>query len=277
MASFFYKKHPQSVVASTSKISCIFDSTSHTIGPWDSRFQHGGPPSALLVRAIEMTALERQVPNVARISVNFFKPVPVGKLRVETTPIRDGPKASHIQSSLFDESSGKEIMRMFAVCLRKESIAQVPPVPAEAVPDRPEFSQNRFHFPEYMFKQPECYGKAMEIRAVEGEHGKGPTTAWFRQKVVTVEGETPSGLERLLTVADSGGGMSFYVDFLSHTFINADLNVNVIRPPQSDWICMKARTILNPELGSGLATTQLFDDRGLVAISSQTLLLQERK
>ena len=27
--------------------------TRHTTGPWDAGFQHGGPPSALLARAIE--------------------------------------------------------------------------------------------------------------------------------------------------------------------------------------------------------------------------------
>src|SRR5688500_11471215 len=30
-----------------------WSSTPHTTGPWDPRFQHGGPPSALLGRAVE--------------------------------------------------------------------------------------------------------------------------------------------------------------------------------------------------------------------------------
>jgi len=33
-------------------------STIHTTGPWDARFQHGGPPSALLARAIEQRSFQ---------------------------------------------------------------------------------------------------------------------------------------------------------------------------------------------------------------------------
>ena len=30
-----------------------WQATVHTTGPWDARAQHGGPPSALLARAVE--------------------------------------------------------------------------------------------------------------------------------------------------------------------------------------------------------------------------------
>ena len=232
-----------------------------------------------MVHDIQQMAIERDVPNIARVSTTFYKPVPVGtNLRVVTSPLRDGPKASHIQAQLYNEETGKETMRMFAVCLRKETISNVPPVPLAAQPDRPPFSSEPpFQFPSYVFSTEQSYGSAMEIRHVEGAWSEGPTTFWFRPRIDLVEGEKMSGLERLVTVGNSAGGISFYVEMLTHSFVNADLNVNIIRPPNGDWICMKARTILNPELGSGVATSELFDERGIVAIGSQTLLLQNRR
>ena len=46
--------------------------------PWDNRFQHGGPPSALLARA-----LEEPGSFLVRVTVSLLRPVPVGRVRVE--------------------------------------------------------------------------------------------------------------------------------------------------------------------------------------------------
>jgi len=58
-------------------------STEHTGGPWDPQFQHGGPPSALLARAIESESLAWPA-TVARVSVDILGPVPVTELAVRS-------------------------------------------------------------------------------------------------------------------------------------------------------------------------------------------------
>jgi hypothetical protein len=55
--------------------------TVHTAGPWDARFQHGGPPSALLARAIERCS-PREDMLVARMAVDILGGIPVDDLEL---------------------------------------------------------------------------------------------------------------------------------------------------------------------------------------------------
>jgi acyl-CoA thioesterase len=62
----------------------------------------------------------------------------------------------------------------------------------------------------------------------------------------------------------------------SWQFIPPELTLHCLRPPVGEWICMDARTSLQAE-GTGLTTANLYDERGLVARSAQTLLIAQRK
>ena len=63
--------------------------TVHTTGPWDARFQHGGPPSALLGRAIEQCS-PREDMLVARMTVDILGAIPVGELELRSRTLRPG-------------------------------------------------------------------------------------------------------------------------------------------------------------------------------------------
>ena len=54
--------------------------TPMTRGPWDNRFQHGGPPAALVAGAVERFAGDYRV---ARLSIELLRPVPIAPVRVE--------------------------------------------------------------------------------------------------------------------------------------------------------------------------------------------------
>ena len=47
--------------------------TEHTRGPWSSKHQHGGPPTALIAHVVERTTPGF---TIARVSVDFLRPVP---------------------------------------------------------------------------------------------------------------------------------------------------------------------------------------------------------
>src|SRR5690625_3533498 len=49
-----------------------FDSSPHTAGPWSPEAQHGGPPSALMVRQIEQFD-PRAGHRVARVGVDLLR------------------------------------------------------------------------------------------------------------------------------------------------------------------------------------------------------------
>src|ERR1700704_83511 len=60
-------------------------------GPWDARMQHGSAPAALVVWAAE--AIPTPLPmQIARVSVDLMRPVPVAPLTIETEVLREGRK-----------------------------------------------------------------------------------------------------------------------------------------------------------------------------------------
>ena len=120
------------------------------------------------------------------------------------------------------------------------------------------------------------YLDAMEWRAVAGDLSKpGPATVWVRQRVALVEGEKPSPLQRLFTVADSGNGVSNLLNPREWWFINTDLTVYIQREPVGEWVGLDATTFVGPH-GVGTATSKLHDVTGQLATGAQALLVRPR-
>ncbi len=90
-----------------------------------------------------------------------------------------------------------------------------------------------------------------------------------------VPGEEPTPLERVLTVADSGSGVSWELDASRWLFINPELTVHVHREAVGEWICLDAQTVISTG-GAGLATTVLSDQQGPVGVAAQSLLITPR-
>ena len=60
-------------------------------GPWDPRMQHGSAPAALVVWAAE--AIPTPVPmQIARVTIDLMRPVPVAPLTIESDVLREGRK-----------------------------------------------------------------------------------------------------------------------------------------------------------------------------------------
>jgi acyl-CoA thioesterase len=90
-----------------------------------------------------------------------------------------------------------------------------------------------------------------------------------------VPDEVPSGLQRVMAIADSGNGISHVLPFETWFFINPDLTVHLAAEPSGDWICLDARTRVDAA-GFGLASSRLFDKDRLVARGAQTLYIGPR-
>jgi hypothetical protein len=98
----------------------------------------------------------------------------------------------------------------------------------------------------------------------------------MRPLVPLLPGEEMTPLQRLLTCVDSASGASAALDPAEWNFMNTELTVHLIRLPVSEWVCLHARTTLGP--GSvGLASSEVYDERGLVARSAQALLVTPRQ
>jgi hypothetical protein len=103
----------------------------------------------------------------------------------------------------------------------------------------------------------------------------GPAVVWMRPLVPLLPGEELSALQRLLSCVDSASGASAALDPAEWNFLNTELTVHVVRPPEGEWVCLKAHTTLGGG-AVGVAAAEVYDGRGLVARSAQALLVTRR-
>ncbi|MDQ1697438.1 MAG: hypothetical protein QOJ03_2791 [Frankiaceae bacterium] len=250
-----------------------YSSTEHTSGPWDPALQHAGPPSALLARAIENEP--GPWPGiVTRLSVDILGPVPVAELSVRTTVLRSGRSVELVSAELDHE--GRTAIRANGWRVRRADLALPPLPPAhdappdETVPDLPDAPSP---LPEGWSGG---YLNAMEWRHASGIWATpGAAAVWGRMRYPLVPEETPTGLQRLMAIADSGNGISFVLPLESWFFINTDLTVHLAAEPTGDWICLDARTRVDAA-GFGLASSRLFDRTRLVGRGAQSLYIGPR-
>jgi hypothetical protein len=248
-----------------------FESTVYTRGPWDARSQHAGPPAALLGRAIEGRPDARGDMRVARVTFDIIRPVPVAPLTVSARLVRAGRSVEVVEAELTPDGAAP-VMRASALRIRTES-AVAPEVGPVAPPPGPDAARTEPFFP---VSYEDGYHTGMEYRFTSGAFlSPGPATCWMRMRVPLVDDEQPSQLTRVLVAADSGNGISGVLDYSEHLFINPDLTVHVYRYPEGEWVCLDARTSIDPA-GIGFADTALLDQRGAIGRSVQSLFVAKR-
>jgi hypothetical protein len=238
--------------------------TELTRGPWDPGAQHAGPPSALLARALERYE-PREGMRIGRITVEILGPVPLVPLWAKASVVRPGRSVELLEASLAGRDG--EVMRASAWRVAAGDVQ----VGADPPPPGPEQGRDRDFFPT---GQEQGYHTAMEYRFVRGGFLEpGPALVWMRMRGPLVEGEQPSPLERLMVVADVGNGVSAVLDWREYLFINTELTVHLLRPPEGDWVGVDAVTHVD---GLGLAESTLWDERGRLGRGAQTLLVRSR-
>jgi hypothetical protein len=239
-------------------------------GPWSARHQHGGPPAALLARAFARhTGPEAQI---ARLTFDFLRPVPLAPLRIATRVVRAGAKVQRLAGTVLAED-GVAVIEASCLVMRVAADSVVVPVESVGAPAPPEQS-GPFELP--FMSGDQGYHRAVEWRIAKGAWGRGPVAAWLRLRVPLVAGETPTPpLECLVATADSASGVAVVVDPARATFVNGDLTIALHRAPAGEWMCLDAATTGEAH-GIGLTRARLWDTAGLVGRSLQTLLLEPR-
>lgn len=251
-----------------------FVSTDLTRGPWTPDAQHGGPPAALLARAIDREGGGDGM-MVARLTVELLRPVPVAPLTVATRLARPGRKVQLVEASL--RAGDVEVARATGLRIRTAVLplpapseaGQPPPLPDTGTASLPPWAQavsyRSFH------------RDGAEHRFVAGSfENPGPATDWIRLRVPLVAGESTPPLARAAAAADFGNGISWTLSRQEGwEFINPDLTVYLYRLPADEWVCLEAVTWTGPH-GVGLAESRLWDRHGPLGRSLQSLLLERR-
>ena len=248
--------------------------TDHTRGPWDRNAQHGGPPAALLAHCLDHVDAPQPM-QIARLTVELLRPVPVEPLRVETRVLRAGRKVQLAGASLW--AGDTEVARATALRIRRADVPlpsglaseSPPPPPASGAASLPPW-HDTIHYTSF-------HHDGVEHRFVRGSFAEpGPATDWIRLRVPLLAGEPITPLARVVTAADFGNGVSWVLSREDgYLFINPDLTLYLHRLPVGDWVCLESATY--PERsGIGLAESRLWDEHGPLGRSLQTLLLEKR-
>ena len=250
-----------------------FTPTDHARGPWDADACHGGPPTGLLVRALER-ALPEAAPGphlastsgarcrwpgsrsrprwsaAGRATGNTRAAIVDGdgKVRVTATgmhvavsptPLFDGPldNSGAATPRLADAVPGAVPDRA-----RRPRPARLPPAPSRSA-TRPARTTAR---------APRRCGCA---------------------RCPLLPDEEPSPFQRISPLADCGNAFSRHADPDQVQFVNTDLVIALHRDPVGEWMGSRSVATWQPT-GVGLADALLFDDEGPVGRALQTLLLR---
>src|SRR5271165_3333934 len=93
----------------------LFVPTRYTEGPWDPGAQFGGAPAALIATLIDETP-SLVAMQVARLTIDLLRPVPVEPLAVNVRVVREGKKIQVLEASML--SGETEVVRCSALRIR---------------------------------------------------------------------------------------------------------------------------------------------------------------
>ena len=181
-----------------------FESLPTTASPWGPDSQHGGPPAALLARAIEglTDAVRRPVHDGAA------RPGPGGPLAVSAEVVRPGRTVQLAAAELYDVARGRR--GRDGPGLAVPGTRPTGPSPTRYPPP---------HSPDdgVEHDRPAGLGRRLPRRGrVALDQGRGrrsPGPAWSGcARTDLVQGEPISPLQRLLACADSASGASSVLD-----------------------------------------------------------------
>lgn len=246
-----------------------FVATEAALSPWSDQALHGSPVAMLLAREIERFPAD-QAMFVTRMTVELMRPF--GRVPVEARArlVRPGRKVQIVEASLWNGDT--EVARATAVRMRTAEIA---------VPDEPD--ERPYEPPEELETWTGGWREGSDAYHLIGVENRarrdfatpGPHFSWFRLRVPLVPGEEPSGLVRVCAAADFPNGISRIVDPRVTSFVNPDVSVYLHRHPVDEWVMVDARTWLEPN-GVGVAEGALYDRRGRIGRSVQSLLVEPR-
>lgn len=253
-----------------------FEPTVYTRGPWDERFQHGGPPSALLLRQLtEAVAAGEGGPfAVARLSTEYLRPVPVAPLQVQVEEPMGGRSVRRVTGRLL--AGDRLVMEARAVFLRQRTGLghQTATRPGHEGPPWPTPEElEPFEFP--FFAWDEGYHRGVDIRVVDEPWGTTPVRCWGRVVLPLVDQELPAPEEAVTLLADAESGMGPPLDMREFTFLNPDLTVYFGRRPQPGWVGLAVRSRADGD-GVGLSESELRDPGGVFGRSAQALVIAPR-
>ncbi|MCZ1073880.1 thioesterase family protein [Rhodococcus sp. A5(2022)] len=250
-----------------------FQPTAHTVSTWAPTMQHGAPPSALLARALDRHG-RRPDARLTRICVELLGPVPLTEIEVRTRIDRPGRKVELVVAELWAAGPDGTARAVARGTAWRMQTTELPEVAHAADAPLPPPARGTVEHPDADFWQT-GFVRTLDWRTITPIGAPGPSAAWLRTDVALVEGEAPTPVERLFTVADVANGVGSKLDPAEWTFLNTDLTVHLFREPTGEWIGISAETSTGPD-GVGMTAGVLYDEDGAVGRIAQTVQVRPR-
>ncbi|GMQ94194.1 MAG: thioesterase family protein [Acidimicrobiia bacterium] len=251
----------------TTKDGSWFVPTDHTRGPWDVDSCHAGPPSALMIRAVEALVPHQKL---TRMTVELIRPIPMTGFLVRAEIRRPGRSVTHTEAEIYDDD--RVYARAYSTHIRSVDDLDV----GTASTDAPAWSDSvAGAFPVVGVLHDEVsFGSSVECRYDKGSQIAvgGPTTMWMRTMYSILPDENPSPFQKIAPLADCGNGISYNGPLGPTSCVNADLTMSLHREPLGDWFASRSVSHWQ-RTGIGLADSELFDVEGPVGRATQSLIL----
>jgi len=244
--------------------------TPHAAGPWSPTMQHGSAPAGLATWAAE--AVPTPVPmQVARVTVDLMRPVPLAPLDIETEVLRQGRKIQLCEVRLRADKA--VVVRATVLKIKVDESLSLPPDlvnPAMELPGPDQSSTDPGSYSSSPFAD------GISMRTAYGRFGApGRAAIWYRADRPLIAGCSMSQAMRAVIASDFCNGTSAALDFREWTFLNADLTVSLARQPVGDWVLLEADSWIGPD-GTGLAMAKLGDRHGYFGRAVQSLVIEPR-
>ncbi|MGV7214351.1 thioesterase family protein [Bradyrhizobium sp. UFLA05-112] len=238
-------------------------------GPWDPRMQHGSAPASLVVWAAERMATSVPM-DIARVTIDLMRPVPVAPLTIATEVLREGRKIQLCGIKLL--ADGVVVVGATVLKIRRQALTlpdDVKELPVTLPPPEQSLIEDG-----HAATSP--FVRSVSMRAARGRFGQaGAGAIWFRVDTPLIEGEAVSQAMRAVVAADFSNGTASTLDFRAWTYINADLTVSFARQPVGDWILLDGESWIGAD-GPGLAMSRLADRQGYFGRAVQSLVIEKR-
>lgn len=246
-------------------------------GPWYPNSQHGSAMLGLLARAVENHASERPM-QVVRLVADLKRAAPMQAVTTPTRCLQSGKNVELVEADI--EVDGAVFATARALRIRVADIdvshhenGQMTAPPYGPAPAREGYSQLM------PLVEGEAFHHAVDIRATR-EYAE--RALWFRLRCPMVAGERVSPLVRTAALADWSYSVPTIAreirlgEMLPRTVatINPDAAIHVHRPLVGEWMCMDADVHYGPH-GAGSANARLYDERGSIGHTSQSILIRE--
>ncbi|QOZ78235.1 thioesterase family protein [Bradyrhizobium sp. CCBAU 53351] len=248
-----------------------FRATEHAGGPWSPDMLQGSATTALMAREVERLAAASGF-AVRRLTFDLWRPAGLRAFGTIAELLRDGPKAKTLQVRLMDGET--EIGRCTALLTAPSGESPVDPFARPvAVDEAPEAGSPPPAFAQKWSR----YFQNVSVRLIEGAlEQPGPAAAWMRLDAPLVEGEPNTPLLQAVQAADFSSGVAQIVDMRDWTFINPEISLYFFRPPEDEWILIRAATRVGAN-GAGLTTATLSDRKGPFAEVMQAMSFERRE